>query len=246
MSILTGELINYLAASMPETDAATSGGAIDITGKPDLVQWSANAVAAVVSDGADTRTITVTGRNAAGAIVSEVLTLNGATEVVGATTFERVLKAIASAGSGTRVVLLRQGSGGPTRSTFAVNDVIKRVLFYDSASGSGITIRFEKTFFKNTNSTLSLTNSTITLTADAAARIRIGGDIALDSTVSVANRLTAPSSVVFVDDSVAQATPSSGVIAAGSRIGIWCELNLPANDAATKSTFTVQLAGSST
>lgn len=246
MSILPTDLVNYLAASMPQDDVSTSGGAIDLTAKPDIVQFSANAVVAVISDGADTRTVTVTGRLTTGAIATEVITLNGAVEVLGTNTYERVLKAVLSASSGTRTVLLKQGTGGTTRSTLAINDVIKRVLFYDSASGSGITIRYEKLFWKNQHATLSLTNSQLTLTADAAARIRIGGDIALDSTVSVANRLTAPSSVVFVDDSVAQNTPSSGVIAAGSRIGVWIEANLPANDPATKSTFTSQLSGTST
>lgn len=245
MSILTAELIEYLSANMPESDTTTSGGAIDTAAKPDLTQWASNNIAQVVSDGTDTRTVTVTGRLATGVIDSEVLTLNGTTPVSGAKTWERILKIVLSAASGTRTVQVKEGAGGTVRATFVPNDVTKRTMFYDSASGSGITIRYEKIFWKNTNGTLTLTDSTITLTADPAARVRVGCDTAVDATTSVANRLTAPSSVVFVDDSVAQGVPG-GNIAAGSRIGVWIELNLPANDPATKSTYTTQLAGSTT
>lgn len=244
MSIVTGELLNYLAASMPETDAATSGGAIDTAGRPTLTQWAAPNIAQVVSDGADTRTVTVTGRNAAGAIVADAIVLNGAVPVSGVVTFERVLKVVTTT-SASRIVTVKEAAAGTTRGTIGLNETSLRILFYDSASSTGITIRYEKLFWKNTNGSLTLTNSTITLTADPSARIRVGCDTAVDATVSVANRLTAPGSVVFVDDSVAQTVPGSN-IAAGSRIGVWIELNLPANDPAAKSTFTTQLAGTTT
>jgi len=246
VSITSAELINYLSANMPEDDVSTSGGAIDTAGKPDLVQWSANAVAEVVSDGADTRTLTVTGRLATGVIDSEVLTLNGTTPVTGAKTWERVLKAELSAGSASRTVLLKQGASGTTRATFVPNDVIKRVLFYDSFSDTSELIRYEKLFWKNTNGTLTLTNSTVTLTDDPDSRIRMGLDPSVDDTVSSADRLTAPAGVSFVDDDVAQSVPGGGNLAAGSAIGVWIEQDLPISDSPHKSTFTTELAGTST
>lgn len=244
MPILTTDLVNYLAASMPENDTATSGGAIDATGKPDLVQWAANNIAQVVSDGADTRVVTVTGRNAAGAIVSDAITLNGAVAVSGVVTFERVLKVVTTSNA-SRTVLVKEAAGGTTRATFIPLDVTKRALFYDSASGAGILIRYEKLFWRNNHATLTLTNATVTLTTDAAARIRIANATAVDDSGSVANRLTLPGGLTFVDDSVAQAVPG-GAVAAASRIGVWIEQNLPANDPATKSTFTTQIAGTTT
>ena len=245
MSILSSELQFWCAASMPLDDASTSGGAISTTIRPTLTQFSANAVAAAVSDGTDVRTVTVYGRNAAGALVNEVLTLTNAVEVVGAVTFERILRVVASATSGTRTVLVKQGSGGTTRATIGLNEQEIRALFYDATSSGSIKIHYEKVFIKNNNSTLTLTAAAITLTADPIARIRIAGATALDDTGSVANRLTLPGGLTFVDDSVAQSVPT-GQIAAASRIGVWVELNLPANDPANKSTFTLQLAGSST
>ncbi len=245
MSIANTDLQFWCAASMPNDDASTSGGAISTTIQPRLTQFTSNAVAAAVSDGADTRTLTITGRLTSGVIDTDILTLNGTTEVVGVKTFERILRAVLSATSGTRTVTLRQGSGGSTRATLLPNEQETRVLFYDSTSSGSIVIRYEKLFIKNNHGTLTLTAAAITLTADPAARIRVGCATALDDTGSVANRVTAPGSITYVDDSVAQSVPT-GQIAAGSRVGVWIEQNLPANDPANKTTFTLQLAGSST
>jgi len=230
---------------MPQDDVSTSGGAIDLAVKPALTQWAANNIAQVLSDGADTRTVTVTGRNTAGAIVTDAIVLNGVTPVNGVVTFERVLKIVTTA-LAARTVTIKEAAGGTIRATIPPTPATTvRILFYDSASGAGILIRYEKLFWKNENATLTLTNAQLTLTADPAARIRIGGDTAVDATVSVANRLTAPGSVVFVDDSVAQNVPGSA-LAAASKIGVWIEQNLPASDPAAKSSFTTQLSGTTT
>ena len=245
MSILASELIQYNAASMPEADTGVSGGAIDLTARPDLAQFAANAVAAVISDGADTRTVTVYGRNAAGVYVSEAIVLNGAVEVLGTTTFERILKVVLSATSATRTVLVKQGTGGVTKATIGPNETTRAALFIESASGAGILIRYMKTFWKNTNATLTLTAASMKLTADPAARIRIGCAPSVGDTATSATRLTAPASVTFVDDNVAQGVPG-GSLAAAAAIGVWVECNLPANDPANKSTFTTELSGSTT
>ena len=246
MPITAAELIAYGSASRPTDDTSTTGGAIDTADRPEFTQWTANAVAAVVSDGADTRTVTVEGRLATGAIDSEVLTLNGTTEVVGAKTFERVLTITLSATSGTRTVTVRQGSGGATRATIGINETSRTALFRRSASStSGITIRYEKIFWKNTNGSLTLNSAAVKLTADPDSRIRIGLDTAINATVSVANRVSAPGSVTFVDDNVSQSVPG-GVLAAGDRIGVWIEQNLPQSDSAHKTTFTTELSGTTT
>src|SRR5512143_1360059 len=134
MPIAATDLIAFGAASRPSDDTATVGGAIDTTDRPDFTQWTANAVAAVISDGADTRQITIQGRTAAGAIDTEVLTLNGTTEVVGAKTWERVLTITAASASGTRTVTVRQGAGGATRATISINETSRTAMFRQSAS----------------------------------------------------------------------------------------------------------------
>jgi hypothetical protein len=244
MSIAASDLIFYGSASRPSDDASTTGGAIATTDRPDITQLTANAVIAVVSDGADTRTVTVQGRNAAGAITSEVLTLNGAAEVAGAVTFERILTLTLSASDGARTVTVRQGAGGATRATIGINETTRTSTFRQSASGAGTLIRYEKVFPKNTHATLTLNNAAVKLTADPDARIRCGCAPSINDTATVTNRVTTPASVTFVDDNVSQGVPG-GVLTAGDRIGVWVEQNLPGSDVAHRATYTLELSGTS-
>jgi hypothetical protein len=247
MPITAADLKGFLAANMPENDTGTSGGGISTAGKFEITDLAANdALEALSSNAADTMTLTLTGRNAAGAIVSETKALTGTT-VVSFTvlaTIKDFLKALlASAAAGT--ITVRRAGAGATVCTLepAVTKAIR--LFYDSTSESGITLRYEKVYYKNTHGTLTLTSAAIKLTSDPAARYRIGGAPSIDDTGSVANRKTAPGSVTFVDDNVSQSVPT-GQIAAGSGIGIWVEQNLPANDPAHDNTLSIELAGSTT
>ncbi len=242
MPIANTDLIEHAAASMPEDDVSTSGGAIDTAARPDLTHLTANAVIAAISDGADVRTLTITGRLASGAIDTEAIVLTGAVEVVGAKTFERILKAVLSATDGARTVTVKQGAAGATRATIGPNETTRRLLFYDSASEAGATTRYEKTFLKNNHGTLTLNAAAVQLTADPAAKIKIGVAAAKGDTVSVANRKTAPGGITFVDDGVSQNVPT-GVLAAGEAIGVWKELALGASDAPNKTTYTTQLSG---
>jgi hypothetical protein len=97
--------------------------------------FSANAVVAVVSDGADTRQITIVGEDASGNRQQEILTLNGTTEVVGALTFSKLYGAYAASLSGSRIVTIRQGSGGTTRGTIGVNKKISFIWYGRRYSG---------------------------------------------------------------------------------------------------------------
>ncbi len=243
MPIAASDLLLFGAASRPEDDTSTGGGAVDLLSRPEFTDFAANAVAAVISDGAATRTVTVSGRLATGVRDTEVLTLNGATEVVGAKTWERILKVVASATSGTRIISLKQGSGGTVRATIPLNETTAYRMFIDSASATGIVIRYEKGFWRNNHATLSLLSAQVTLTADPAARVRIGLAGSVGDSVTITNRTTAPASITFSDDNVALGVPGTN-LAAVTNIGMWVELNLPANDPAQKNTFTTKLAGS--
>lgn len=244
MPIAATDLIAFGAASRPSDDTATVGGAIDTTDRPDFTQWTANAVAAVLSDGADTRQITIQGRTAAGAIDTEVLTLNGVTEVVGAKTWERVLTITAASASGTRTVTVRQGTGGATRATISINETSRTAMFRQSASESGIAIRYEKFFWRNNHGSLTLNSADVTLTADPDSRIRIGLAATKGDSATATNRKTAPGGISFSDDSVVLSVPT-GALASTEAIGTWVEQNLPASDTAHKTTFTTRLRGTS-
>jgi len=243
MSIVSSDLVCYCAASRPEDDASTSGGAIDTASQPALTQFGTSAKVAVISDGTDTRSVTIEGRDAGGAIQTESVTLNGTSEVLSTNTYSRVLSIVLGSSSGTRTVLVKEGSGGTVRGTLAPNITGLYIMFRKSASAGTTQVRYEKLFWQNNNGSLSLTSAQMTLTTDAASDIQIGCDVALNSSASVANRLTAPSSVVFVGDNVAQGIPSSGVLAAASKVGVWIQETLAANASALTSTFTTQLAG---
>lgn len=243
MPITAAELIKYGAASRPEDDVSTSGGAIDADDRPVFTQMTANALIAVVSDGADTRTVTVFGRLASGARDSEALVLNGAVEVVGAKTFERLLRVAVGATSGTRTVTVKQGAGGATLGTIPINEIGFYAVFIDSASEAGATVRYEKAFWKNTNATLTLNAAKVTLTADPEAKIKIALAASKNDSGSVGNRKTSPG-LSFSDDNVELSVPGT-TLEAASAIGAWVEMTLAGDNPPVRSTFTTRLAGTS-
>src|SRR5436309_2074605 len=97
MSIASTDLIAFGSASLPIDDASTTGGAIDASGaagvpgkRPVFTQLAANTVLRLVSSATDTRTINITGRNAAGAVISEAVVLTGTTPANAVNTYERI------------------------------------------------------------------------------------------------------------------------------------------------------------
>ncbi len=247
MAVLETDLKAYQAANMPEDDTSTVGGAINAAGEIEFTPLAADDDLEAVSDNAaDTMNLTITGRDAGGSIVSETAALNGTTPVVFSTlgVIERVLKIeLASAAAGT--VTVRRSPSGATVKAINAGITSVRRLFYDSASEAGATTRYEKVFLQNENATDTLSNAEIELTADPASTIRVGCAPAINDSATATNRKTAPASVTFVDDNVAQAIPGDQ-LAAGDEIGVWIEMQRGAGAAAVKNTFTLQLAGTTT
>jgi hypothetical protein len=246
MSILVADLVLYGAASRPEDDTSTTGGAIAVTARPLDSQFAAAATPECVSDDAgDTMNLTIVGRLASGAIVSEAKALTGTTPVVWTNSFERILKAtLASAATG--VVTIKQGVGGTVRHTFNAGELDCFIHLQRAASSGSPETFYEKDFYKNTHATLSLTSAALKLTADPSTKVMIGGAPSVDDTATTTNRKTAPASVTFVDDNVSQNIPGDGNLDAGEAIGVWIKVSLGAGESATKTTYTVQLSGQST
>lgn len=244
MSLASTDLKLYCSANMPEDDSSTSGGAINTQVKPEFTQLSANSVIALVSDGADTRQVTITGRLPSGIIDSETLQLNGTTEVVGSKTFKYILKVLAATTDASRTITLKQGSGGSTIGTIDPGTLGFRITFYNAASESSSVSRYEKVFWKNTHASLALLEAVHRLSADPSGKIMVGLAPSKDDTASVANRKTAPSNVTFVDDNVDQNVPT-GNLDYGEAIGVWIKQTLAANDPAQVSSYTLQLSGKS-
>lgn len=251
MSVTAAEIIFYAAASMPQDDVSTSGGAIDTTTV--VVPTSAalfNALAGsfldyVSANAADAMNVTVTGRNAAGAIVTETKALNGVTLVNGAVAFASIEKIVlASAAAG--VVTVTKHTGGATVTTLAAGVLTVRRLFYaaaaDPASG-GVEVRYEKFFIKNTDGTNSYLGLQISETSDPSNVLDFGAATAVNDAVSVANRKTAPAGIAFA--STAIGIPGTD-LAAGAAIGVWARLTLAAGQAAAEYAWGLQTSGQTT
>lgn len=242
MAIVAADLIVFSSANVPENDTTTSGGAINAASRPEFTQFTSAAIVEAVSDGADTRTLAITGRLTTGAIDTDALVLTGATPVQGVKTFLSIIKTVLSATDGSRTVSIKQGAGGTVRGTIGPNETTRHIMFISSASESGSTIRYEKVFGKNTHGTLTLTEAKVQLSADPAAKIEIGLATSKNDSGSVANRKSAPGGITFVDDGVDQSIPGD-TLEAGSGIGIWVKESLGAGDAANKSTLSLLLKG---
>jgi len=138
---LTWQNVVSWLQSQPTNAALSFGFGVNHTDDADGAQgnmsaFGANAVVAVVSDGADVRQVTIVGEDASGNRQSETLTLNGTTEVVGALTFSKLYGASLNSLSASRTVTIRQGSGGTTRGTIAPNKKISFIWYGKKYSGA--------------------------------------------------------------------------------------------------------------
>jgi hypothetical protein len=118
MSVLPSEIVVYGAACMPEADATATGGAVDFTRRVAFYDIAPSGSVDVISSSTgDTSTkITYCGRDLAGVIQSQTLTLNGQSWVAGSQPMERLLYAALSGATPNGPV---QDPGG----TAAVGDV---------------------------------------------------------------------------------------------------------------------------
>jgi len=139
-SLTWTSVIFWRSTNTTSTDDEISlgiGSAADDDGSSVLSAFSGNAVVAIISDGADTRQVTLVGEDASGVRATETLTANGAVEVVGAQTFSKLYLAYVSSTSASRIITVKQGSGGTSRGTIGLNKY-SAILYQDpTASADG-------------------------------------------------------------------------------------------------------------
>jgi len=146
MSVVAPDLRFYGSANMPTADGTTTGGAVDFTCRVmfnDLA--SAGTMDYVSSSSSDTAaTITVTGRDSTGVIVSETKTLTGTTVVTGSQSFGRLLKGVTggttavgdvAAISHTAVISAHTAQGGAAASSTA-----GATMILQSGDGASVSI----------------------------------------------------------------------------------------------------------
>ena len=252
MPLSNSDLVFYGSANMPEADGATAGGSIQtntrvIFDDATLGNTLNDTVEVLSSNAGDTsQTVTVTGRNSSGSIISENFNLNGTTVQNGATTFERILKVVVSA-SHTGTVTVRKASDNTTIIAIETGVLTVRRPFYNVSAdvGGGSTRNFyEKVFLRNNSSTNALLNAAIVEGADALGKLTFALANAKGDSESVANRQTAPSSVTAFNGS-SKNVPGTD-LGTSENIGVWLNLTLAAGDAAAKSTYRLDVSGQST
>jgi len=92
MSVTASDIVIYYCENKPTTDLTTAGGAIDSGVRATFTDIAATDVVEISGTNAsDTGVVTVGGRNSAGIIVSENITMSGLTLVSGSQSFERIL-----------------------------------------------------------------------------------------------------------------------------------------------------------
>jgi len=138
-------------------------------------------------------------------------------------------------------------SNGMVFAKTPAEEYIVRRPFYnvaaDVAGGSGRNF-YEKVFVKNNHATLSLTAAQIAEQADPSGKVSFALEASLDGDDTTSNRVTAPGGYTF--NSSTKNVANSQSLSAGAAQGMWLNLSLAAGDAATKTTWTPRVTGTTT
>lgn len=251
MSIVASEIIAYGSASMPDDDTPTGiGGAIDTTTRVVFTDITPSGAIEMTSSSASdtTQDVTITGRNAGGTIITDTQTVSGTGDVNFTGTFERILKISMDATAVGTVTIRKNGDAGDLATLEpGVTDI--RRPFYDAAadvSGGSARDYYEKIFFKNTNATLDLTNSTIAEQADPSTFVTFALESSLDGTDTngAGNRQTHTGGYTF--DNTTKNVANSQSLTSGSAQGVWLKLSLAAGEAADNTSWTARVTGTTT
>jgi len=253
-SISASDLVFYNSANMTTDSSSTTGGAIDTLRRPDFTQMSQTETVKVQSSSTSDNfaagtTVTITGRLADGSLASETLSLTSgqnwnANPKTTSNSYERILKVeMSQTGTGTFTI-----SGTTSLTTFRTIPAGERgfqAMFQQLASSTtGATNWYEKIFVKNTNGSLALTSATVTINADPQGVFTFWLAASLNDSATVANRTTAPGGSSF--NTGPQNVANSQNLSSGSAQGIWLKLALAQNNAALRSTLTLELDGQTT
>jgi hypothetical protein len=245
MSVTSQDIAIYTSQNMPQDDTSIAGGSINSGIRvvfTDIV--STGVISASSNSASDSGTLSIVGRDAAGVILSENISLSGTSDSIGVANFERILSCqLDSASNGTVSISGTQLVGNifPTESGF------KRV-FYDATANDGggpDKTLYEKVFVKNNNSTTALQDGFISeVSTGLYSIIEFGLEKSYGYNESVVNRLTAPTGVTsYGDNSSGVADTNLGPLDAQ---GVWLKLFLAAGTSSTNSFYRLQVQGTTT
>ena len=168
MSVSAGQLIFYASSGMPEDDSAVTGGDINSGIRLQFDDLDASTtVTAYSSSRIDRNTLTVYGRNNAGSIVNEDITVSGTgLSLAGSTTFSGIFKASLSHSTGVGVVTV-SGTSQNIVATIPINESGFRLPFYAATADAGSSKTFyEKVFVKNRSGSSTLNAANVIQVSD--------------------------------------------------------------------------------
>jgi hypothetical protein len=245
------DLVLYASANMPDADAGTNGGAIDLLRYLDFVQIAANDDIEVVSSSAsDTQNCTIVARTPSGSIIQETKALTGTTAAIFSTlgVVERVLSMELASNSVGTVTVRRSVAGATLRAIPPGKRGFLMPFRKAASSPSGTVNYYAKGFWKNEHGSQALLSAVVKQNADPDSRITHLLANAVDDTATSTNRITAPSAANTQDPDTFDDSDKNvpgGDLAAGAAIGVWFRLQLPTSDPPHKTSYTSELAGQS-
>ena len=249
MAVVDADIIVYGSNSMPDDDTATQiGGAINKAIRVVFTDIDPTGGVEMVSDGADTRNVTLYYLDSASVLKSETKALDGTNVVAFTDNMGAILKAVVASASATRTVTVRKASAGATLITFVADDThlqTRRVCYNAVANPAGGATKkyYDKVFIANENATTDLQSAQVIEQADPNAVMAFILEATLDGTGDNGvgnNRQVAPTGTF---DSSTKNVANSGVLTHEKAQGAWVELTLADGVAPADTSFTLRLSG---
>ena len=249
MSVTASDIVIYYCENKPTTDLTTAGGAIDSGVRATFTDIAATDVVEISGTNAsDTGVVTVGGRNSAGIIVSENITMSGLTLVSGSQSFERILSVYNDTTANGNIIV-RDASTDTTIGTVFANESGFQRVFYDAtanAAGGADKTLYDKVFIKNNNTATALNNVTVTeVVTGLYSVVQFGLENTKQSSETTLNRTNAPTGV-SVFGSGASGLPQDGFLNPLDFQGVWLELDLPNGASSQNSFYRLQVDGTTT
>lgn len=250
MSVSASDIKIYGSANMPEDNSSLSGGVINSGVRVVFEDIASTDYVRVSGDNtADTGTITIWGRNAAGQIISESRGFSGVGFDTTTVQFERILKMGLDAACVGNITVYDETTETLIATFEPLVTGIRRP-FYDVAAdavGGSQRIFYEKVYIRNNNSVNALLSAQVT---EIASGVFNDIDFGLESgslggSQSVASRLnTAPTGVTTFGNGPTSIPASD--LSPASHQAMWLRLTLNAGAAAQNSYYQFKVTGNTT
>jgi len=252
MPVVANDIRIYAAVNMPEDNSSTVGGAVN-TGIR-VVFEDVHVTGPIKCSGSDTAgsgELLVRGRNAAGSIISETVTINGTGFTNTSNSYERLLDIRLNHSMSGSVVTTYSNITGALIATLQEGVSGVRRPFYDAAAdsaGGAERIFYEKVFVTNQNDVNALLSAQITEVASGLnAEINFGIESGTEGAQTVARRTGTDAVPTGVTTFGAGPVSFPGTdLGTNENRGLWLQMTLAAGASATNSFYQFSVTGNTT